>query len=179
MTRKDLDNLEEMYAKAVLASKGEGDYQDPKAKEKAETLKKLISLVEETDPDDYVPNEEYVYRTRDRRDFLLALYSWKMVGALYDILCWNRAIYNGKDYGEGSVIYRNKLYTAEEWHKMTDSFFGNDTEVDYDWDKKVYRDKDGEVPQDEVHFVYTRDQVNDKLDELLSDVYDFVYNFME
>lgn len=179
MNREELDLLEEMYTKAVLAARGEGDYIDPKADMKADVLAKALGILKSREYDDDDSDETFTYKTKSRHDFMLVLYSRKLVGALYDILCWNRAIYNGKDYGEGSVIYRSKLYSSDEWHKMTGSLFNDNVEVDYDWDRKVYIDKDGEVPEDEVFYVYTKDQINDKLEDLLRDVYSFVYDFME
>lgn len=182
MNREDLSLLEEMYMKAIEAAKGEGDYIDPKADLKADVLAKVIGLVKsniDTDEDEeHSSDEVFIYKTRSRRDFMIALNAWNMACALYDIIGWNRAIYNGKDYGKGSVIYRNKILTADEWSRLTNSF-DKERKIEYDWEKKVYKDDEGEVPADEVFSVYTRDQINDELDTLLRDVSSFIYQIME
>jgi tRNA uridine 5-carbamoylmethylation protein Kti12 len=85
-----------------------------------------------------------------------------------------QAIYNGKDYGKGSVICRGKLYTADEWDKLR-----RDNEIAYNWEERVYIDTHGRIPADEVHFVYTRDQVMEEIDNILEDVKGFVYDVME
>lgn len=49
MTKEDLDNLQDMYYRALAAAKGMGEYVDPKAQAKADTLKKLIDLFSDED----------------------------------------------------------------------------------------------------------------------------------
>ena len=177
MTQEELKLLEDMYEKAMLASDGEGAYIDANASEKAKVLKRAIELLDI----DKVDTEQFIYKTSSRRDFLVALNSWKLLCSIYDVLCWNRSLYNGKDYGKGHTVYRGKLITTEEWERRT-SPFSSKTEEDhikYDWERKVFIDKDGEVPGDSVFHVYTKDDIVDELEDRLREVSDFVYRSME
>lgn len=173
MTEKELDLLKDMYHNAT----SEGDYKDPKAEEKAEALKKVIDLFTDWESN-YFNDELYVYKTKDKRNYLISLYGVKFLVALYDILSWRSAIYNGKDYGCGSVIYRNEVISSSEWERRRNHFSDN-AEIEYDYDKKVYIDSKGEVPANEVHFVYTRDDIEKEIGSRLSDVIDLVYQLME
>ena len=179
-TFEDLELIEDMYYKAKKASLGEGDYIDPLAEKKAKTLEKIIRLVrrEDSTDDEFTNEEVFIYKTKDRREFEIALNAPRLLITLYDIMCWNREIYNGKDYGEGSVIYREKEISEEEWQRLTNSF-NPDRDIEYDWESKVYIDYQGEYPASKVFHVYTRDQINNKLDSLLDRVYDFVVRVME
>lgn len=175
MKSEDIELLEEMYANAILAKNGNGEYVDPKAADKAEVLKKVLDMVREPKDEEIgICDERFTYTTTNRRDFKIILNSWEMLSTLYDFICLSRAIYNGKDYGKGSVICRGKLYTADEWDK-----FRRDNEIAYNWEERVYIDTHGRIPADEVHFVYTRDQVMEEIDNILEDVKGFVYDVME
>ena len=178
-TFEDLELIEEMYYNAKKASLGEGEYTDPLAEKKAKTLEKIIRLIRQEDnSEDDSSSDEFIYKTKDRREFEIALNAPRLLVTLYDIMCWNREIYNGKDYGEGSVIYREKEISEEEWQRLTNSF-NPDRDIIYDWDSKVYIDYQGEYPASKVFHIYTRDQINNKLDSLLDRVYDFVIRVME
>ena len=107
----------------------------------------------------------YKIETADERQMKLYLNANRMICTLYDIICWRRAIYNGKNYGEGSVLYRGKLYTKYEWEQL------KHTEDEYDEETHFLKDK--------VEYLYTEEELENKLDELLRDINDFVYDYME
>ena len=179
MSESEIQLLKEMHAKAVLAELGLQDYKDPKAKEKAALLEKLISIYDNKEESVYYGDKEfYIYKTTDKRNFRLNMEAWRMACSLYDILSWSRNIYNGKDYGMGTVIYRNKAYSRDEWDRMTSSF-NKERKIEYDYDKHAYIDSEGEVSQDEVFFVYTGDQVVEEIDRLTHGISEFIYDFME
>lgn len=106
----------------------------------------------------------YKIETADRKQLELYLKSNAMVCALYDIICWRRAIYNGKNYGEGSVIYKGKLYSKDEWTLMKHS--------DDEYDENHYF-------KEKPIYCYTEKDIERKLDELLNDISGFVYDYME
>lgn len=108
----------------------------------------------------------YKIETADARQMKLYLNANRMISVLYDILEWRRAIYNGKDYSDGSVLYDGKLYTKNEWYKL------EHTPDEYDEDKPYLLNK-------EVKYIYTNEELEYKLDSLLKDINDFVFDYME
>lgn len=96
--------------------------------------------------------------TTDKREATLMLNAEKLALALYDILQWRHAIYNGKDYGEYRYLYKGKLYTESEFSKLTIP--------DEEYDKN-YCIKDLKV-------VYTKDDLERKLNYYLDDIADLV-----
>lgn len=107
----------------------------------------------------------YKIETADRRQMELYLNANNMLCSLYDIICWRRAIYNGKNYGEGSVLYKGKLYSKNEWEKV------EHTKDEYEDNKPFLKEK--------VTYLYTEDELISKLDDLLRNIDDFVYKNME
>lgn len=107
----------------------------------------------------------YKIETADVRQMKLYLNANKMACTLYDLLCWRRAIYNGKNYGEGSILYKGKLYTKDEWHNL------KHTEDEYEEDKPFLKDK--------ITYLYTETELERKLDEYLNEISDFIYDYME
>ena len=107
----------------------------------------------------------YKIETADKRQMELYLNANNMLCSLYDIICWTRAIYNGKNYGEGSVLYKGKLYSKDEWEKT------KHTEDEYEEGKPFLKEK--------VTYLYTEDELINKLDDLLRDIDNFVYKNME
>ena len=107
----------------------------------------------------------YKIETADSRQMELYLNANRMICALYDLLYWKRNIYNGKDYGEGHVLYKGKLYTKYEYERI------QHTEDEYDETTHFLK----ESPL----YLYTEDDVMSKLDEYLNDIYDLVYKYME
>ena len=107
----------------------------------------------------------YKIETADKRQMELYLNANNMLCSLYDIICWRRAIYNGKNYGEGSVLYKGKLYSKDEWEKT------KHTKDEYEEGKPFLKEK--------VTYLYTEDELINKLDDLLRDIDNFVYKNME
>ena len=107
----------------------------------------------------------YKIETADKRQMELYLNANNMLCSLYDIICWKRAIYNGKNYGEGHVVYKGKMYSRDEWEKL------KHTEDEYDKETHFLKEK--------VYHVYTEEELENKLDYLMRDIYDFVYNYYE
>ena len=107
----------------------------------------------------------YKIETADSRQMKLYLNANRMACVLYDLLSWRRAIYNGKNYGEGSVLYQGKLYKKNEWERM------EHTEDEYDPETHFLKDK--------VIYLYTEDDLESKLDSFLDEVRDFIYDYME
>ena len=107
----------------------------------------------------------YKIETADKRQMELYLNANNMLCSLYDIICWRRAIYNSKNYGEGSVLYKGKLYSKDEWEKT------KHTEDEYEEGKPFLKEK--------VTYLYTEDELINKLDDLLRDIDNFVYKNME
>ena len=108
---------------------------------------------------------KYKIETSDIREMKLYLNGLRMVCTLYDILSWQRAIYNGKNYGEYHVLFNGKLYTANDWER-------NYNEIT----KDAERDEQGFLK--DVKHVYLESDIEGKLEELLRDIKDFVYDFM-
>ena len=107
----------------------------------------------------------YKIETADQKQMELYLNANRMACTLYDLICWRRAIYNGKNYGEGSILYKGKLYTKNEWEKL------EHTEDEYDEETHFLKEK--------TTYLYTEEELESKLDELLKDIDDFIYNYME
>lgn len=173
MNREEINLLKEMLINALASSIGEGKYVDEKAADKAKVLDKAITLLQR-DNDEEEDKETFIYRTNNKRDFSLVINSSSMLLALYNILDWERKLYNYKDYGEGSVVYRGELMTVEEWDRRK-----NNKEIIFNYNTGNYEDSLGEVPIKEVHSVYTREQICSELDYILEDVKSFVYSIME
>lgn len=107
----------------------------------------------------------YKIETADKRQMELYLNANNMLCSLYDIINWKRAIYNGKNYGEGHVVYKGKMYSRDEWEKL------KHTEDEYDKETHFLKEK--------VYYVYTEEELENKLDYLMKDIHDFVYNYYE
>ena len=107
----------------------------------------------------------YKIDTADDRQMKLYLNANRMACVLYDLLNWKSAIYNGKNYGEGSVLYKGKLYNKYEWSELKHN------EDEYDEETHFLKDK--------VTYLYTEKDLEDKLDNLLDDIRDFIYDYME
>lgn len=108
----------------------------------------------------------YKIETADNKQMKLYLNSNRLICTLYDIIEWERAIYNGKNYDEGSVLYDGKLYTKNEWEKLEHA-------------PEEYDEKCPWLLKNKVTYLYTEEELKNKLDMLLKDVYDFVYDYME
>lgn len=106
----------------------------------------------------------YKIETADKKQLELYLKSNKMACVLYDIICWRRAIYNGKNYGEGSVIYKGKIYDKYEWERLEHS--------DDEYDENHYL-------KEKPIYCYTEKDIELKLDELLDGISGFIYDYME
>lgn len=115
--------------------------------------------------EEYVEDTKYKIETTNRREMDLMLNASRMALVLYDIINWKRAIYNGKNYGEGHVVYKGKMYSRDEWEKL------KHTEDEYDKETHFLKEK--------VYHVYTEEELENKLDYLMRDIYDFVYNYYE
>ena len=115
--------------------------------------------------EEYTPETTYKIETVNQREALLMLNAKRMACALYDLLCWQRRIYNGKNYGEGVVLYRGKLYDKNEWINVKHE------ESDYDPKTHFLKDK--------VEYLYTEKEVENILDENLRQIRDFIYDYME
>lgn len=104
--------------------------------------------------------EPTVYRieTRDKREMNMMLNAERMALALYDLLQWRHAVYNGKDYGDYKYLYKGKLYSESEFSKL------NIPDEEYD---ENYCIKD-------LHIVYSRDDLERKLNYYLDNISDLV-----
>lgn len=107
----------------------------------------------------------YKVETADKRELEIYLNATRMLYTLYEILCWRRAIYNGKNYGEGSVLYKGKLYDKNEWCQLEHT-------------KDEYKE-DSPFLKDPVKYLYTEDELLRKLDELLDGIAPFVWDMTE
>lgn len=108
---------------------------------------------------------KFKIETADAREVELFLKSKIMANVLYDLLCWKRSIYNGKNYGEGSVIYKGKIYKKHEYEILEHS-------------KDEY-DETEHFLKEQPLYVYTEDEIEDKLEYYLEDISDFIYRYME
>lgn len=107
----------------------------------------------------------YKIETADIRQMRLYLNANKLACALYDIDNWKRAVYNNKTYNEGSVIYKGKIYSKEEWNLKS-------------LPKEDYNE-DGIFLKEKPLYVYTEEEIVDILDNYLSKVNSIVYDYME
>ena len=105
----------------------------------------------------------YKIETADKRQMLLYLNANKLACALYDLMEWRRSVYNGKDYSDGHVLYKGKLYTKNEW-------FNLEHEED-EYDEEQYL-------KDKPYYIYTDDDIEYKLNGILEDVVSFVADYM-
>lgn len=111
---------------------------------------------------------KYTIETCDKNEANLMLNATRMASVLYDFMNWHRAIYNGKtdDY---RVLYDGKLYDYNEW------FTKSMKDIIKDEDK----DENGMLKSGTIRYVYTDDDIEDKLDSLLRDIKDLIYNYYE
>lgn len=107
----------------------------------------------------------YKVETADKRELEIYLNATRFMYALYDILCWRRAIYNGKNYGEGYNLYRGTLYDEHDWMNLKHE------EDEYKEGTPYLKDK--------VTRVYTEDELLRKLDDLLDEVAPTVWKYTE
>lgn len=105
----------------------------------------------------------YKIESSDSREIQLMLDSNRLALSLYEILSWLRSIRNGKNYGEGVVLYRGKLYNANEWMNVKH-------------EKEDYKDN-GFTLKDPVVYLYTEDEIIRKLDELTESIQDRIYDY--
>lgn len=110
---------------------------------------------------------KYIIKTNDKREMLLMLNATRMAQALYDIISWNRAIYNGKDY-DGHVYFKGKFYSKNEWYSMNDKDISEED-----------RNEQGFIKKDLLKYVYLNEDIEYKLNDILRDVNDFIYNYYE
>lgn len=100
--------------------------------------------------------EQTVYKieTTDKNEMVLMLNAPRMAQALYDIMCWQRAIYNGKTY-DSSWLVNGKIMSQQEYFD--------------------YKPSKG----DEIKEIYIADDIEKKLEEYLRNIKDFIYNYYE
>lgn len=110
----------------------------------------------------------YIIQTSDKRELNLYLNANKLALALYDLIEWRRAIYNGKTYGEVYHLYDGKLYSDDEWMKNYDKIV-----------KPEDKDDIGFIKKGKVQRVYLEDDVEKLLGDKLEDINEFIYNYME
>ncbi len=109
---------------------------------------------------------KYIIETIDQRKLLLYLNARNMALTLHDLISWYRDIYNNKDYGQ-KILYNGKLYSEEEWFRLpNDKIDKNDL------------DQYGNVKSGVIKRVYLREDIEDKLEEYLSDIKDFINKYM-
>ena len=112
--------------------------------------------------------KETVYKieTIDKSEANLMLNAARMAGVLYNIIDWYKDIYNGRDYD--SKIYSEKLgkiMSQSEYNK-----YKEDNNITY----SLTSEDDLKVSS-----VYTSEQVEDKLNSLIEEVKDLIYNYYD
>lgn len=104
----------------------------------------------------------YKIETSDERKLELFANGENLVNALYEILEWYHALYNGKDY-DYVVFYRGKLYSSNEW-------------LNIHHEKEEYDEKG--YLKDKPEYLYTDEYVMRKIDNCVENVRDFVWRYM-
>lgn len=101
--------------------------------------------------------EETTYKieTNDKNEAILMLNATRMAQALYDLLCWNRAIYNGKNY-DSCWFVNGKIMSQNEYSNYSPISSGEN-----------------------IREIYLVDDIENKLEHILEDVKDFIYNYYE
>lgn len=105
--------------------------------------------------------KKFVIECDDVREMELALASERMAMVLCDLLEWEHAIRNGKDYGRVRVLYKGNLYTESEYYKLKIP--------DED------RDEHGFVAG--LKSVYTEDDVENILGDYLDEIRDLINRY--
>ena len=107
---------------------------------------------------------KYTIETTNSREANLMMNSGRMAGALYDILSWYRALYNGKDY-DYKILYRGKLYTEQEFRKV----------------EPPVEDltEHGLIRPELITHVYTAETLEKKLRDLTDNISDLIFNYYE
>lgn len=130
------------------------------------TFSKMMVASNRGEKMDNLDNTKFTIETTDEREMLLYLNASRMVLALDELLNWYREIYNGKDYGY-KILYKNKEYDLSYWERNFNTIV----------DTKDL-DKDGYPKPSVKKEIYTSKYIEDKLNECLSDVSDFVNQYM-
>lgn len=124
----------------------------------------MLDINENTDLNN--TDTKYIIETIDQRKLLLYLNARNMALTLHDLISWYRDIYNNKDYGQ-KILYNGKLYSEEEWFRLpNDKIDKNDL------------DQYGNVKSGVIKRVYLREDIENKLEEHLSDIKDFINKYM-
>ena len=130
------------------------------------TFSKMMVASNRGEKMDNLDNTKFAIETTDEREMLLYLNASRMVLALDELLNWYKEIYNGKDYGY-KILYKNKEYDLSYWDRNYKTIV----------DTKDL-DKDGYPKPSVKKEIYTSKYIEDKLNECLSDVSDFVNQYM-
>lgn len=111
---------------------------------------------------------KYTIETYDKKEANLMLNATRMASVLYDFMNWHKDIYNGKtsDY---RVLYDGKLYSYDEW------YIDNAKVIVEDDDKNG----NGIIKSSTVRYIYTEEDIENKLEDLLSEIQDLIYNYYE
>lgn len=130
------------------------------------TFSKMMVASNRGEKMDNLDNTKFTIETTDEREMLLYLNASRMVLALDELLNWYKEIYNRKDYGY-KILYKNKEYDLSYWDRNYKTIV----------DTKDL-DKDGYPKPSVKKEIYTSKYIEDKLNECLSDVSDFVNQYM-
>ena len=106
---------------------------------------------------------KYTIETTNPSEMNLYTNAFKMADVLHDILNWRNRIYNGNNYGEGSVLYRGKLYSKNEWNRLEHS------EDEYDETVHFLKDK--------VVYLYTDEELEKLLGDYLDGISNIIYDY--
>ena len=109
---------------------------------------------------------KYTVTTTDPSEASLLANARKLAFALSNIMDWQRRMFNGKDYGDGTYILEGDKDTVIR-------VIGRASAIDHG--EKSYDDVDWE----KVKKYYSEDEVQSKLDAYLEDVRAIVSDFME
>ena len=107
-----------------------------------------------------------IFETTDKNEANLMLNATRMAKVLSDFLDWHSAIYNYKDI-EGKILFRGQVFTQDEFHKFL-----------IEKEAEIERDERGLLKENFEHIYLSKD-VEQKLDALLDDVKDLIFNYFE
>ena len=121
-------------------------------------------LSEIRDIKEYNSDTVYTIKTTNSKEANLMMNAVRMAGALYDILCWYRQIYNGKDY-DNQLLVDGRLMTNQEYWK-----YREEKGLQYQPDSDEFVN---------IKTVYTQEDLEHKLEILTDNIRDLIYEYYE
>lgn len=100
--------------------------------------------------------------TIDYNEATLMINSHKLANAIYEVMNWRHALYNGKDY-DIKVLYHEQIYKYNDWIQNFDTY-----------KRPEDTDEHGYIKNGLVHYIYTDADIIRKIEDLLGDTINLV-----